>query len=81
MTADQLVEAGLIVPELEPDEDPQRLRLFKTPDSLHLIMAGGEAGGWSVVIPGWVARHSCQAVTMGIPGYAQPASCEIPSLT
>jgi hypothetical protein len=32
-----------------------RVRKFRSPDSIFVVVAGGTAGRFSVAIPGWVA--------------------------
>lgn len=79
VTARQLEAAGLTAPEGAGADEP--LHFFREPDSIYALMAGGRAGGWSVAIPGWVGRQSCRAVTLGILGWAEGSSCEIPGAT
>lgn len=63
----ELVRAGRLSP---PDGAEQAARQFSAvadPEDILVVAAGGDTGGYSVVIPGWSGRIHSQAVTKMIP--------------
>ncbi len=64
---EDLARAGRLPP---PPTAEQAARLYLAvaePDDILLVAAGGDAGGYSVVIPGWSGKLHSQAVTKMIP--------------
>ena len=59
---EELVRAGRLDPT-ETTGPSQRYTAVTDPDDILVVAAGGDAGGYSVVIPGWSGRLHSQAVT------------------
>jgi hypothetical protein len=76
-TLGDLKRAGINPEPLEDGDDEQYVDHIHDPDSIFVLTAGGEAGPHSCVLTGWAGTESSSAVTVGIPGYARPATCEI----
>jgi hypothetical protein len=63
---EELVRAGRLDPT-EATGPSQRYTAATDPEDILVVAAGGDAGGYSVVIPGWSGRLHSQAVTKIIP--------------
>jgi hypothetical protein len=64
------VEDLVRIGRLDPTALPQQRQLYPAvtdPDDILVVAAGGDAGGYSVVIPGWSGKRHSQAVTRMIP--------------
>ncbi len=65
-TAADLKRVGKLPGPPEP-EDPERLlAAVERPEDILLLVAGGAAGSYSCVMPGWAGREHSQAVTRPI---------------
>ncbi|MFB6346258.1 MAG: hypothetical protein ABEK50_10870 [bacterium] len=78
MTLEEAKECGMLPNDVEEGDDEIEVPLVNDPSNVYVLTAGGEAGPFSVVIPGWTGRDNCQAITVGIPGHAKEAACELP---
>ncbi len=69
---EELVRAGRL-DSTEASGASQRYIAVTDPEDILVVAAGGDAGGYSVVIPGWSGRLHSQAVTRMIPPCASCA--------
>jgi hypothetical protein len=51
-------------PEVDRDDDAAEIPVVRDPDDLLVVVAGGEAGRWMSLIPGWA--YASQPVTVAI---------------
>jgi hypothetical protein len=65
-SAEDLIRAGRL-PSSTTGDAPARYDAVADPDDILVVAAGGDTGGYSVVIPGWSGRFHSQAVTRMIP--------------
>jgi hypothetical protein len=59
------VRAGRLAPS--EAEEGRGYSAVSDPEDILVVAAGGDTGGYSVVIPGWSGRLHSQAVTKMIP--------------
>ncbi len=64
---EDLVRAGRLPSPGTRGQAARHYRVVAEPEDLLLVAAGGDAGGYSVVIPGWSGKFHSQAVTKIIP--------------
>lgn len=81
MTLADLKECGMVPEPVEEGDEEVEMPLVNDPEHVFVIAAGGPAGPFSAVVPGWTGRDNSRAVTTGIPGWAREAACELPDLT
>lgn len=78
MTLAEVKECGMLPDDVNEGDEEVDVSLVSDPENVLVLAAGGQAGPFSVVLPGWTGRDNCRAVTLGIPGYAREAACELP---
>lgn len=78
MTLAEVKQCGMLPDDVEEGDDDVPVSLVEDSDNVFVVLAGGEAGPFSVVLPGWTGRDNSQAVTLGIPGHAREPACELP---
>jgi hypothetical protein len=61
-----LKRGGLLSGPVTPADEEHTSPVTPTVEDLLILTAGGEAGGFSAVIPGWGTTQSCRAVTVPI---------------
>lgn len=66
-SAEELIRAGRLDTDAAAGEAPRPYAAVADPDDILVVAAGGDTGGYSVVIPGWSGRFHSQAVTAMIP--------------
>lgn len=66
-SAEELVRAGRLTPSDATGQSPRSYGAVSDPEDILVVAAGGDTGGYSVVIPGWSGRLHSQAVTKVIP--------------
>jgi hypothetical protein len=66
-SAEELIRAGRVSPSSTAGDSPRSYPAVADPDDILVVAAGGDTGGYSVVIPGWSGRFHSQAVTKMIP--------------
>ncbi len=64
---EDLARVGRLPPPETATQPARQYRAVADPDDILVVAAGGEAGGYSVVIPGWSGKLHSQAVTTMIP--------------
>lgn len=64
---EDLARAGRLPAPVTVAQTARHHRAVSDPDDILVVAAGGDAGGYSVVIPGWSGRLHSQAVTKMIP--------------
>ena len=64
---EELARAGRLPPPETPLQAARQYRAVADPEDILVIAAGGDAGGYSVVIPGWAGRLHSEAVTKPVP--------------
>lgn len=64
---EDLARAGRLPPPATAEQAARLYLAVAEPDDILLVAAGGDAGGYSVVIPGWSGKLHSQAVTKMIP--------------
>lgn len=64
---EDLARAGRLPAPGTEDQGTRQYQAVADPDDILLVAAGGDAGGYSVVIPGWSGKLHSQAVTRIIP--------------
>jgi hypothetical protein len=64
---EDLARAGRLPFPETPAQAARQYRAVTEPEDILVVAAGGDAGGYSVVIPGWSGRAHSQAVTKMIP--------------
>ena len=64
---EDLARAGRLPAPETAAQAARQHRAVADPDDILLVAAGGDAGGYSVVIPGWSGKLHSQAVTKMIP--------------
>lgn len=64
---DDLARAGRLPSPETPTQAAKQYRAVNDPDDILVVAAGGDAGGYSVVIPGWSGKIHSEAVTKMIP--------------
>ena len=62
-----LARAGRLPPPETSDQAARQHRAVAEPEDILVVAAGGDAGGYSAVIPGWSGKLHSQAVTRMIP--------------
>lgn len=64
------LKAGGVLPPDAPGDDAEIVRAVPTPDDLLVVVAGGDAGRFSAVLPGWARKSDCRAVSLrvAVPG-------------
>lgn len=66
-SGEELARAGRLPAPESPAEAARKYPAVADPEDILLVAAGGDTGGYSVVIPGWAGRTHSQAVTKMIP--------------
>ena len=66
-SSEELIRAGRLNASDVTDDSPRSYSAVSYPEDILVVAAGGETGGYSVVIPGWSGRLHSQAVTRMIP--------------
>lgn len=66
-SAEELGRVGRLSPSEAAENSPQSYAAASDPEDILVVAAGGDTGGYSVVIPGWSGRLHSQAVTKMIP--------------
>lgn len=66
-TEGDLARAGRLPAPETPAQADRQHRAVADPEDILVVAAGGDAGGYSVLIPGWSGRLHSQAVTKMIP--------------
>ena len=66
-SAEELFRAGRLSPASATGGAPRRYDAVAEPEDILVVAAGGDTGGYSVVIPGWSGKLHSQAVTKMIP--------------
>jgi len=61
-----LIRGGMIEAKPTPEDEKIMVRAVSSPESILLIMAGGNAGRFSAFIPGWADLHMSSAVTVPV---------------
>jgi hypothetical protein len=56
----------MIEAQPSPEDEKILVRAVSSPESILLIMAGGNAGRFSAFMPGWAGLHMSRAVTLPI---------------
>jgi hypothetical protein len=64
----ELIRGGLIEAPITDVDEKLLVRTVSSPDSILLVMGGGQAGRFSAFIPGWAGRHMSLAVTQPVEG-------------
>ncbi|HSB80581.1 MAG TPA: hypothetical protein VLM91_17505 [Candidatus Methylomirabilis sp.] len=64
---EDLARVGRLPAPETPEQAARQYRAVSHPDDILVVAAGGEAGGYSVVIPGWSGKLHSEAVTKMIP--------------
>jgi hypothetical protein len=64
---EDLARAGRLPSAETATQAARKYPAVNDPDDILVVAAGGEAGGYSVVIPGWSGRLHSQAITKMIP--------------
>jgi hypothetical protein len=62
-SAAELIRAGRLSPASATGGAPRRYDAVAEPEDILVVAAGGDTGGYSVVIPGWSGKLHSQAVT------------------
>jgi hypothetical protein len=63
----ELARAGRLPLPATAEQAARQHRAVAEPEDILVVAAGGDTGGYSVVIPGWAGRFHSQAVTKPIP--------------
>ncbi len=66
-SAEELVRAGRLTRLADAGGSSRSYAAVADPEDILLVAAGGDTGGYSVVIPGWSGKFHSQAVTRMIP--------------
>ena len=66
-TVADLKRGGKLPGAVEPGEETRWMHRGQGPDDIHLVVAGGGAGGHSAFIPSWSRERNSLAVTREIP--------------
>jgi hypothetical protein len=66
-TRADLKRAGKLAGEVEPGDDSAWVHRGNDPEDIHIVVAGGGAGGHSAFIPSWSRYRNSLAVTREIP--------------
>jgi hypothetical protein len=62
-SAGDLRRMGKLPPDLAGSDDAEPVPAVERPEDLLLVVAGGDAGAYSAVMPGWAGRRHSAAVT------------------
>lgn len=79
ITLEEVKESGMLRDDVEDGDEDIDVSLVEDPENLLVVAAGGKAGPFSAVLPGWAGQFNSQAVTLGIPGHASEPACELPN--
>ncbi|HEX7124947.1 MAG TPA: hypothetical protein VF406_04120 [Thermodesulfobacteriota bacterium] len=60
------LKAGGVLPPDAPGDDAEVVHATPAPEDLLVVVAGGEAGRFSAVLPGWARKSDCRAVSVRI---------------
>jgi len=66
-SGEDLARVGRLPSPETPAQAARQYRAVEEPEDILVVAAGGDAGGYSVVIPGWSGKAHSQAVTQMIP--------------
>jgi hypothetical protein len=64
---EELVRAGRLALSETAGQGPRQYGAVADPEDILVVAAGGDTGGYSMVIPGWSGRIHSQAVTKMVP--------------
>lgn len=73
-SAAEYARIGRLPPPESPEAGARLLRSADAPEDILVVAAGGDGGGYSVVIPGWAGRSQSAAVTKAL---APCPTCQI----
>jgi hypothetical protein len=62
-SGEELIRAGRVNPASANEDAPRRYDAVAEPEDILVVAAGGDTGGYSVVIPGWSGKLHSRAVT------------------
>lgn len=76
----KLKKSGMISGAVKDGDETVEVPLVNDPDNVFVLAAGGQAGPFTAIVPGWTGRDNCRAVTVGIPGHASKEACTLPDI-